>query len=752
MADQSIAQLDPLTSAALAAGDLLPVVDTSAGQTKKITTLDLVQKGIALTASGNIDLAKLNQNSTTKIGSVAIASGAVTAEKLAADSSIATATAEPSGSNFTGRGWFDSSTGNLQVYSAGAYQQVVLPSGGILDGAIVASKIPDGTITTAKIAASGLGAAAIASGAITSTKVASGAITASAIAAATIQTSNIALDAIDSTLIASGAVGTSQLATSGITTDKLAAGAVDETALGTGAVTNDKIASGTIAYDKLNLADGSIPGSKITNATISGLQLATGGIPTAALEDGAVTNDKIAASGIEAGKLAAGAVTEAAVADGAISQSKLATGVISADQLAASGVTAEKLADNSSVIVAAGAPEDDGAFVGQQWFDDSSKVEYTWDGTAWERQAAINAISFTDSSPIAFSVAYPDNFSAEITSALDTQAANTVFAGPTTGADTEPTFRTLTPADLPVATDATVGAVQPGAGLEVAGDGTLNHSNVAVAGTYTGSVTIDAEGHITSALAALQASDIPSLDASKITTGTFAPSLIADSSISAQQLADFGIAKIGVVRPATADFSGQWWVNPTDRAAAVWVGEVGAGNNGYWLNVGYGSPEQLNLRFGGTYNASGNVIEAVSSPYGTEAGLVVGSGLSTPSTTNNGVYLIVTANGSGVTPAPLESLEAGNWIVSLGAGTNWTSVDLGIVGETVTDNDVLVNGNDFTPVVSGVANQEELNQELWSRVQVATSGTAGIVRGSSTIQVASGTGIMSVVEIDEGEY
>jgi hypothetical protein len=37
-------------------------------------------------------------------------------------------------------------------------------------------------------------------------------------------------------------------------------------------------------------------------------------------------------------------------------------------------------------------------------------------------------------------------------------------------------------------------------------------------------------------------------------------------------------------------------------------------------------------------------------------------------------------------------------------------------------------------------------------VQIATSVTAGIVRASSTVAVASGTGSMSIVEIDEGEY
>jgi hypothetical protein len=114
--------------------------------------------------------------------------------------------------------------------------------------------------------------------------------------------------------------------------------------------------------------------------------------------------------------------------------------------------------------------------------------------------------------------------------------------------------------------------------------------------------------------------------------------------------------------------------------------------------------------------------------------------------------LVVTAAGTGVTPAPAESLAVGNWILSQGVGTNWTKVDLGIVGETIADNDVLVNGGAFTPAASGVASQEDFNEELWGRVQIANTVTAGIVRASSTVAVASGTGSMSIVEIDEGTY
>jgi len=750
MADQTISQLTELSGAALAANDLLAIVDISSSETKKIKANQFVQNGIALTASGNIDLSKLDQASTVKLGSAAIATGAITAIKLANDSSIAEQSTAPVADNFGGRGWFRTTDSNLFVYSAGDYKQVVMPTAGIADSAVTTAKIADGNVTTAKIDAAGLGTAGIANNAITTVKIADGAITSAKIADATIVNSDIAASTIDGTRLADEAVGTAALAASGITSTKFAAGAVDTTALGASAVTNDKIADSTIAYAKLNLADGSVPGTKITSATISGLQIATGGVLTANLADGAITNVKIAASGIEAGKLAADAVVTINVLDDAITQAKIADGAVGSSQIADSGITAIKLADNSSSIVAANAPVGNGTFVGQKWFDDSTKIEYTWDGGTWERQAAIGTLTFADSTPIAFSVSYPDNFSATITTTLDTQAANTIFAGPTTGANAAPTFRSLATADLPLATSGDTGAVRPGAGLAVDALGVIGHSNVAVAGTYAGPVTIDSEGHIISAQAALQATDIPVLDASKITTGTFSSAFLAENSVTASQLADYGIAQVSESAP-TPEFAGQWWINPNDRSAYIWVGEVTPVPNGYWLNLGYGSPTQINLRFGGTYNASGNVVESINS-YGIEAGLTVGQALSTPNTSNNGVYLIVTASGVGSAPAPATNLSIGNWVLSEGVGANWTKVELSSAVAGVGDQDVLVDGSALIPVASGVASQEDLNELLWARVQIATSGTTGIVRGSSEVVVASGTGIMTIGVLDDGFY
>jgi hypothetical protein len=460
------------------------------------------------------------------------------------------------------------------------------------------------------------------------------------------------------------------------------------------------------------------------------------------IDTGAVSGATVASGSLISDNYGAGSVLEAAIGASAVTTSKIVD----------SGITAIKLADNSASIVGTGAPITAGTFIGQQYLDGVTDFAYTWDGDSWERHSAISSIDFVDSTPIAFAVTYPDNYSATITTTVEDQTAATVFAGPVSGIATAPTFRALASSDLPLAAAGTVGAVQPGAGLAVDGLGAINHANSAIAGTYAGAVTIDSEGHVVTAQATLSADDIPDLDASKITSGSFSDFFLAPNSVTASQLADNGIAQVSTTVPETPEFAGQWWINPDDRAAYIWVGTVSAGgNNGYWLNLGYGSPTQLNVRFGGTYNASSNVVESINS-YGIEAGLAVNVALSSPNTSNNGVYLIVTTAGSGTTPAPSGALSLGNWVLSQGIGDRWTTIDLGLIGESVSDSDVLVNGAGLNPAASGIANQEDFNEEVWARVQIANTITAGLVKASTEIVVASGTGVMSIGTVDDGSY
>lgn len=822
----------------LSQSDVLPIVDISAAETKQITVASLLEVGISGITNDSIDLAKLDQDSTTKLSAVAFADtgvasgvygGADTVAQFIVNSKglITTATGVPIAINASGI------VGLAPVATSGTYQSLsglptlgtlssqdansVSISGGTISGVIFASSnatITGGSISgitdlaiedggtgasTASGARANLGLAigsdvqaysailsgiasqfdeadeivyASASGVVSATpftafarSMASG--TSASEVRTTLQLDSMALQSAGSVAISGGTIsGITDLAIADggtgastaadartnlglvIGTDIQAydaglasiAGlttAADEIIYLTG--TDTYATSPLPAYSRGFLASGNSASDARTVLDLGNLAVKNT-VTTADVDDASITGDKVAANTLLSSNYGAGSVDEAA----------LGSASVTANKIAPSGVTAEKLANNSSTIVGLGTPITNGAFIGQQYQDTATNFQYTWDGDSWERQAAISDISFTDSTPIAFSVAYPDDYSAVITTTLDSQSSNTIFAGPASGAASAPSFRTLQPADLPIATDSTLGAVQPGNGLAVDGAGVLGHSNAAIPGTYAGPVTIDAEGHIVTAQATLQPSDIPNLDASKITTGTFSSSFLAENSVTASQLADYGIAQVSETAP-TPEFAGQWWINPNDRSAYIWVGEVSPVPNGYWLNLGYGSPTQINLRFGGTYNASGNVVESINS-YGIEAGLTVGQALSAPNTSNNGIYLIVTSSGVGAAPAPTESLSIGNWVLSQGIGASWTKVNLSSAVAGVGDQDVLVDGASLSPAASGVASQEDLNELVWPRVQIATSGTTGIVRGSSEIVVASGTGIMSLGITDEGTY
>jgi len=862
MSDQRITQLNQLAETDVAAIDVLPIVDISASETKKVTAKDLFEGGATLADNSSIDLSKLNQSSVTKIGTTALADDAITAAKLANDSSIAYDSVEPTTDNFEGRGYVGSATKYLKVWDGSAYQQIIAPTAGIEDDAITTAKIADNAVTTAKIDTIGLGTSAIADSAITGAKIADGVITSAKFQAGAVDAAAIASNAVGAAELADDAVDTAAIVNGAVTEAKIGTGAVTETKLSTGAVTNDKIADATITYGKLNLADDSVPGSKLIDGTVTSAKLAVDAVTTNSLSNSSITTAKIADAAVTEAKISSGAVTEnkiadasvatakiaddavtygkiqnvsatdvllgrssagagnieeiactsagrallddvdaaaqrttlglgtlatqsgtfsgthsgttsgtntgdqtitltgdvtgsgtgtfaATIADDAVTTAKIADGNVTTASIADDAVTGAKLADDSATVVDTTDPAAAGAFVGQQWINANTGLTRIWDGTNWIDSKAVQTLTFTDSTPITFAVTYPTSSSAEVTTTLDTQAAASVFAGPISGVNAAPTFRVLEPTDLPVAETGTVGVVQPGAGLAVDGAGVLNHLNTVTTGTYT-KVTVDGQGHITTG-DILAAADIPNLDASKITTGTFGSAFLAENSVTAQQLADYGIAQVSETAPVP-EFAGQWWINPSDRSAYIWVGTVAPTPNGYWLLVGYGSPTQLNLRFGGTYNASANTVVTLNE-YGVEAGLVVGQALGTPSLQNNGVYLVVTTAGTGTTPAPAVSLSIGDWVLSQGTGANWTKVAVvsGASG-TLNDYDILCDGTYFTPDMAAVSDVRDALALLWGRAQIATTSQIGVVKESAEVLVDNSTGEMTIGVVDDGTY
>ncbi len=379
MADQRITQLTALSKAGAAANDVVPIADISASETKKITLKDLVAAGIDLVDAGEIDLAKLDQTSATKLGAAAISDGVLTAAKMAADAATAVAVTAPSTGNHRGRGWLHSGTGNLQVWDGAAFQQVVMPTAGIGDLQVTAGKLADGAVTTAKV--SPLGSAAY----------------------------------------AAGSVNTAALADLNVTSGKLADGAVLADKINTGAVITAKLGAGAVTYDRIQNVSATdrllgrssagagpveeVPLTAAGRALIAGVdaaaQRSTLGLGTLATASGTWTDGSTFAgtsSGTNTGDqtitltgdvTGTGAGTFAAtIADGAITELKYAALSIPTGAVRDDSITAAKLADQSSAVVSNGSPSGNGAFIGQQWFNAATGVEWTWTDAGWQEHQA----------------------------------------------------------------------------------------------------------------------------------------------------------------------------------------------------------------------------------------------------------------------------------------------------------------------------------------------------------------------------
>jgi microcystin-dependent protein len=106
---------------------------------------------------------------------------------------------------------------------------------------------------------------------------------------------------ITSAKIANGAVGTNQLADGAVTTTKLADHCVTQVKLAFGAVTNTEIAAGTILSS--NLAPNSVVTNTINNAAVTNPKLAAGCVTSNNLAPAAVVNSNLTAACVSLDKL-----------------------------------------------------------------------------------------------------------------------------------------------------------------------------------------------------------------------------------------------------------------------------------------------------------------------------------------------------------------------------------------------------------------------------------------------------------------
>jgi hypothetical protein len=303
----------------------------------------------------------------------------------------------------------------------------------------------------------------------------------------------------------------------------------------------------------------------------------------------------------------------------------------------------------------------------------------------------------------------------------------------------------LVSSNLPVATTGVPGAVSPGTGTSVNGAGALSvtaATSSALGGVIAGSdfavstgtislatqagltagsypkVTVTTKGIITAG-ATLEATDIPNLDASKITTGSLDIARVASNTVTGAKLANYAITKIGDTQP-TADQIGQFFFNPLSRDLFLWDGNV-------FQPIGISVGE---IVFAGTFDASaggGTGQVASVTAEGTAIGLVEGSPLPAAATANNRYYLVVSESGT-ITSGNAPNVALAPPDIVLSTGIEWTEVDVSQTFTSVSASQVA-----FTPEGTIAANNVQ------AAIQEVNNEKLGIAGGTVTGNLEIGT-------------
>jgi len=226
--------------------------------------------------------------------------------------------------------------------------------------------------------------------------------------------------------------------------------------------------------------------------------------------------------------------------------------------------------------------------------------------------------------------------------------------------------------NAPIATLAFPGIVQPdGTSLTVDDNGIIGINNTVVAGTFT--KTIVNEFGLVTGSDFLNTGDIPSLDASKISTGVFDPARIEDGSLQRQKLADGAVCYISESQPAegTEYGIGGFWFKESTGILRSWNG-----NRWVPVNANAGGGGSGSLRFAGFVSAETGLINQLTD-VGDNLPLTIGQPIPAVTAELVGAYLLVSKGGNQIGVLPGEDLNAGDQVVAVSVTEGWMSVATG---------------------------------------------------------------------------
>ena len=234
--------------------------------------------------------------------------------------------------------------------------------------------------------------------------------------------------------------------------------------------------------------------------------------------------------------------------------------------------------------------------------------------------------------------------------------------------------------DLPIATATTPGAViVPNTSpLEVDGAGSIEHKQIGAEGQYT-KVSVDAYGHVSSG-ESLAVDDLPTIPVEKLEGSITKDTTLSlgDCAVTAPSICDYATSYMQEGSPGVAEFLGQLWYQPSTAQLRIYA-RGSAGDQ--WLPVGFGALQANNLRWGGAFDAETGLLTVLTA-IGTAEGLKAGEAFPAPSDPLSGLYFICQTEGNNITQPDLSgtTFTPGDWALCVDENQGWVHIDAGATG------------------------------------------------------------------------